>query len=62
MADEQLIEAMAIALSLADPDERGLPVGTGMAAFYRGLATAALAALRETHHLIPKDQVPKEEL
>ena len=26
--------------------------------FYRRLATAALAALRETHHLVPKDQEP----
>ena len=43
----ELIEAMAVALSMADPDERGLPEGKEMAPFYRELATAAYAALRE---------------
>ncbi len=41
------LERVAIALSLADPDERGLPEGAGMAELYRGLARAAIAAMPE---------------
>lgn len=42
-----MIERVAIRLSMADPDERGLPEGVGMAEFYRGLAFAAIHAMRE---------------
>jgi hypothetical protein len=42
--DEGTVEAMAIALSLADPDERGLPAGEEMATFYRQLARPAFTA------------------
>jgi hypothetical protein len=44
-ASEERVEAVAIALSMADPDERGLPKGEQMAQFYRKLTRAALSAL-----------------
>ena len=44
--EAEMVERVAIALSLADPDERGLPEGIGMAEFYRGLAKAAIAAMK----------------
>lgn len=42
----EMVERVAVALSMADPDERGLPAGTEMTEFYRGLARAAIAAMR----------------
>lgn len=48
----EMIERVAISLSVADPDERGLPAGVEMAEFYRGLARAAIEAMRE-----PTDKV-----
>lgn len=38
------VEVVAAALSLTDPDSRGLPPGELMAPFYRKLARAAIAA------------------
>lgn len=40
-----VVERVAIALSMADPDERGLPDGVGMEEFYRDMAKAAIAAM-----------------
>jgi hypothetical protein len=45
MITEQDIEVVAVTLSMADPDERGLPEGVDMAEFYRMLARAALSAI-----------------
>lgn len=44
---EKEVEAVAIALSLADPDERGLPEGETMAPFYRKLVRAVYEAQAE---------------
>lgn len=46
-ARKKLREAVAIALSKADPDERGLPDGVTMADFYRSLADVAIAIVLE---------------
>jgi hypothetical protein len=63
MTDEQLIEAMARRLAKDDGANweaahfGETPSGETpeeMRDYYRGLATAALAALRKTHHLIPR--------
>jgi hypothetical protein len=43
----EMVERVAIALSQADPDSRALPDWTDMASFYRGLARAAIEAMRE---------------
>lgn len=63
MTDEQLIEAMARRLAKDDGANweaahfGETPSGETpeeMRDYYRGLATAAVAALRKTHHLIPR--------
>lgn len=43
LCDED-IERVAIALSMADPDERGLPEGYTMVDFYTKLAKVAISA------------------
>jgi hypothetical protein len=43
----EMVERVAVALADADPDDRGLPAGVEMAPFYRMLARAAIAAMRE---------------
>jgi hypothetical protein len=48
-----LIEAMAQAIDNVEG-----PMGFSYEQFCTAAATAALAALRETHHLVPKDQEP----
>jgi hypothetical protein len=55
-----LIEAMARAIekSLAWDVESDVRASGLTREEQRQVATAALAALRETHHLVPKDQEP----
>lgn len=55
-AREALIERVAVALSMADPDERGLPEGEQMAPFYRKLAHAAVDACEQA---IRRDEAEK---
>ena len=46
-ARKELREEVAIALSMVDPDSRGIPDGVTMAEFYRSLADAAIAVALE---------------
>ena len=46
-ARKELREAVAIALSMVDPDSRGIPDGVTMAEFYRSLADVAIAIVLE---------------
>ena len=46
-ARKELREAVAIALSMVDPDSRGIPDGVTMAEFYRSLADVAIALVGE---------------
>lgn len=49
---KDVVERVAMALSMADPDERGLPHGVDMASFYRELARAAILAMRPTEEML----------
>jgi hypothetical protein len=57
-ADE--VERVAVALSMADYDERALPEGWEMAPFYRMLAKVAIATLRNGRQADDRDGVLEE--
>ena len=57
-AQKELVEAVAIALSKADPDERGLPKGVTMAEFYRRLARSAITVVLEEAARVAEDAAP----
>ena len=47
MTPEDLVDRVAITLSMADPDARGLPEGVTMEEFYRRLARPVIAVVLE---------------
>lgn len=58
MTPEDLVDRVAITLSMADPDARGLPEGVTMKEFYRRLARPAVAVVLEEAARVAEDAAP----